>query len=108
MFIQAVGFATPMGTGVITSTLAGNGIRIGSTTTATATDKPGNPSIALGPAAGGAQLSDPARTGPKIAAKPARRRRGDGPRISQRRNSQSGHTDAALDRLPVLINVRST
>jgi hypothetical protein len=73
MFIQAVGFATPMGTGVITSTLAGNGIRIGSTTTATANDKPGNPSIALGPAGGGAQLSDPARTGPKIAAKPARR-----------------------------------
>ena len=56
MFIQAVGFATPMGTGVITSTLAGNGIRIGSTTTAT--DKPGNPSIALGPAGGGTQLSD--------------------------------------------------
>ena len=60
--IQAVGFATPMETGVITSTLAGNGIRIGSTTTATATDKPGTPSIALGPAGGGAQLSDPART----------------------------------------------
>ena len=56
MFIQAVGFATPMGIGVITSTLAGNGIRIGSTTTAT--DKPRNPSVALGPAGGGAQLSD--------------------------------------------------
>src|ERR1700731_3625726 len=69
MFIQAVGFATPMGTGVITSTLAGDGIRIGSTTTATANDNPGNLSIALGPAGGGAQVSDPARTGPKIAAK---------------------------------------
>jgi Short C-terminal domain len=44
--IQAVGFATPMGTGVITNTLAGNRIRMESTTTATATDKPGNPSIA--------------------------------------------------------------
>jgi hypothetical protein len=56
MFIQAVGFATPMGTGVITSTLAENGIRIGSTTTAT--DKPGSPSVALGPAGGGARLLD--------------------------------------------------
>jgi hypothetical protein len=56
MFIQAVGFATPMVTGVITSTLAGNGIRIGNTTTAT--DKSGNPSVALGPAGGGAQLQD--------------------------------------------------
>ena len=34
---RAVGFATPMGTGVITSTPAGNGIRTGST--ATTTDK---------------------------------------------------------------------
>jgi len=56
MFIQAVGFATPMGSGVITSTLAGNGIRIGITTTAT--DKPGDPSVALDPAGGGVQLLD--------------------------------------------------
>jgi len=47
-----------METGVITSTLAGNGIRIGST--ATATDKPGNPSIARAPLAAG--LSDPVCT----------------------------------------------
>ena len=51
--IRAVGFATPMGTGVITSTLAGSGIRIGSTTTATGTDKHLD---ALGPVRCGAQM----------------------------------------------------
>src|ERR1700730_1643882 len=51
--IQAVGFATPMETGVITSTLAGNGIRIGSTATATATDKPENLPLPWAPLAAG-------------------------------------------------------
>ena len=36
--VRAIGFATPMATDVITSTPAGNGIRTGSTATAT-TDK---------------------------------------------------------------------
>ncbi len=48
--VRAVGFATPTGTGAITSTPAGNGTRTGTTTTTTATDKPGNTPNALGPA----------------------------------------------------------
>src|SRR3982074_1551381 len=38
--VRVGGFATPMGTAVITSTPAGNGIRTGSTTTTTGTDRP--------------------------------------------------------------------
>ena len=38
--VRAAGFATPMGTAVITSTTVRSGIRIGSTTTTTGSDNP--------------------------------------------------------------------
>src|ERR1700730_10744784 len=63
ILIRADGFATPMETGVIMNTTAGQGIRIGSTptTTTTATDKLGNPPNALGPAGCGAHCCNPLR-----------------------------------------------
>ena len=56
--VLAVGFATPMGTGVILSTPTRDGIRTGSitTTTTTAVDRLGNTPHALGPAGCGAQV----------------------------------------------------
>ena len=58
ILIRADGFATPMETGVIMNTPAGNGIRTGSitTTTTTAADKLGDTPHALGPAGCGAQV----------------------------------------------------
>lgn len=56
IFIAALGagFVTPMATAVITNTPVRNGIRIGSTTTTTGSDKPKNPRDGEGPAGRGA------------------------------------------------------